>query len=415
MSLSIKLIRNFTKISVISEEAESKFKLIGYTVVNRPSTGTVAPYIAKDHLFATFLNPDDTLLSYDEITSQGYYGVNPAGIGYTHTTEAEVQSSLNESERRLSAGAADTPYYIYERSQSDMAAAGEGTLVTYIIVKGEYNGTVCYYKIDIGQDKNGKFQYYDLLRNFRYQLKITEVGGMGSSTLREAMNGAPHNNLSTSVVTRDLFSIGYDGEKIEVSSTRVIFTEQTTDYVFRFSYTVAAGSTFDPSKMMVYDLEKPDTEYSMSGAPKDLPIAGEVIKSMSMNRTAASSTQATYELTISTQNLPSDSRRMEQNLRIYYAGSNGLGRTVTFMLRQPWVFGTITHTNPGAGMKSAFNIQIPIPMGLAKTQFPLIIVLESDKQNIYAIPGSPLTVSTGPSGFKGAGTDPVISYEYRIE
>ena len=64
-----------------------------------------------------------------------------------------------------------------------------------------------------------------------------EIPEKAHDTLLDAMNGAAHNNLSTSVVTRDLFSIGYQGEKIEVSSTRVIFTEKTSGYSFRFRYT----------------------------------------------------------------------------------------------------------------------------------------------------------------------------------
>ena len=52
---------------------------------------------------------------------------------------------------------------------------------------------------------------------------------------------------------------------------------------------------------------------------------------------------------------------------------------------------------------------------LSQTQFPLIITFESDKQNVYARNGSSLMVSAGKSGFAGATTDKVISYEWRIE
>lgn len=418
MELTVKLIRNFVKLTVDSSADESVFRLLGYTVVNRPGKGTIAPYIYRDHLFASFLNSDNDLISYDDIIAQGYYGVNPAGSdeGMTHITESQVMAALQESENRIAAGGQDSPCYIYERSQSGLTSAGSDVMVTYMIVVGEYKGKRCYYKIDIGRDKDGKFGFYDLLRNFQYTVEITEVGGEGSPTLLDAMNGAAHNNLSTSVVTRDLFSIGYDGEKIEVSSTRVIFTEQTVGYSLRFRYTTPAGMAFDPSKLKIYDISNEGLEFNVSGVTQDhgksIGLTGEVIE----NATITSGADGWYNLNVSTKAVPTDSRRLEQNIRIYYSGgSAGLGRTVTFMLRKPWEFIDVTHTNPASSIGSDFSIGLTLPSGLSQSQFPLIITFESDKQNIYAQNGTPLSVSTGKSGFVGATTDDVIYYEWRIE
>lgn len=418
MELTVKLIRNFVKLSVRSVADESVFRLLGYTVVNRPGKGTITPYIYRDHLFASFLNSDNDLISYDDIIAQGYFGVNPAGSdeGMTHTTESEVMAALQKSESLIATGASDSPCYIYERSQSGLTSAGSDVMVTYMIVVGEYKGKRCYYKIDIGRDKEGKFGFYDLLRNFQYTVEITEVGGEGSPTLIDAMNGAAHNNLSTSVVTRDLFSIGYDGEKIEVSSTRVIFTEQTTDYSLRFRYTTPAGMAFDPSKLKIYNISNEAVEFNVSGVSpgqsKSIDLTGEVID----NAAITSDEDGWYNLNVSTKTMPTDSRRLEQNVRIYYSGgAAGLGRTVTFMLRKPWEFSDVVSTKPALSIGSDFSIGLTLPSGLSQSQFPLIITFESDKQNIYALNGTPLSVSTGKSGFAGATTDDVIFYEWRIE
>lgn len=418
MELTVKLVRNFVKLTAKSSADENVFKLLGYTVVNRPGRGTVTPYIYRDHLFASFLNSDNDLVSYDEIIAQGYYGVNPSGSDedMTHTAESEVSLALLESESRLAAGEQDTPCYIYERSQSGLASAGSDVKVTYMIVVGEYKGKRCYYKIDIGHDKDGKFGFYDLLRNFQYTVEITEVGGEGSPTLLDAMNGAAHNNLSTSVVTRDLFSIGYDGEKIEVSSTRVIFTERTEGYSLRFRYTTPAGVTFDPSKLKIYDVADEAEEYSVAGVTqnqgKTIDLTGDVIESARIS----AEDDGWYELVVSTKSVPADSRRLEQNIRIYYSGGTaGLGRTVTFMLRKPWEFSDVSSTVPSGTIGSEFSIDVSIPSGLSQTQFPLIITFESDKQNIYAVNGTHLSVATGKSGFAGGTTDDIIYYEWRIE
>ena len=385
MQLTVKLIRNFVKLTVKSSAPQSTFRLLGYTVVNRPGQGTIAPYIYRDHLFATFLDANNQLISYDEIIEQGYYGVNPSGGDQSMTcvTEAEVSRALSESESLLASGT-DAPCYIYERSQSAIVSAGN-----------------------------------DVMRKFQYTVDITEVGGEGAPTLQDAMNGAAHNNLSTSVVTRDLFSIGYDGDKIEVGSTRVIFTEKTTDYSLRFRYTVGSGESFDASKLRIYDVSDESKEYDMSGvtasAGKAISLPGAVIETASVTR-EGTSTDAWYELRISTKDIPSDSRRLEQNIRIYYAGGTaGLGRTVTFIMRRPWEFADVSATSPGAALQSQFSLSFTLPTGLSESQFPLVITFESDKQNIYAVNGSDLVVGYGSSGFPGATTDHVIYYELRLE
>lgn len=419
MELNVKLIRNFVKINVKSSEDPDVFRLLGYTVVNRPGKGTVAPYIYKDHLFASFLDSDNGLIDYDDIIAQGYFGVNPSGtdLSMTHTTEAEVSAALAGSESKLSEGADDTPCYIYERSQSQIASAGSDVMVTYLIVSGEYKGRKCYYKIDIGRDKDGKFGFYDLLRNFQYTVDISEVGGEGAPTVIDAMKGAAHNNLSASVVTRDLFSIGYKGEKIEVSSTKVIFTEKTGEYALRFRYTVPSGSTFDPSKLKIYDAGVPDAvEYDVSGVSasvaKNIGLDGDVIEDAEL----AMDYDGWYVLRISTRDIPADSRRKEQNIRIYYnGGETGLGRTVTCMLRRPWEFSEVSSSAVGESLGSDLSITFNLPSGLSQSQFPLILTFESDKQNIYALNGTKLSVGVGNSGFSGATSDVVMYYEWRLE
>lgn len=418
MSLHIKLIRNFVKLSVKLHENVRKFKLLGYTVVNRPNRGTVAPFIYRDHLFAQFLNPENQLRPYEEIIADGYLGVNPAGsdTDLTCTGAEEVEEALSESERRIAAGEADTPCYIYERTQSSFISAGKDTQVTYLIVKGIYNNKVNYYKIDIGQDKDGKFAFYDLIRNFQYTLLIKEVGGEGAESVRDAMNGAVHNNLSASIVNSDLFSIGYDNEKIEVSATTVTFTEKTEDYELRFRYTPAGNEAIDAEKLRVYDLTK-DAEYSMTGVgtsnPKAIDLSGEVIRKAELIKDS----DGWYILRVSTGETPTDSRWLEQNIRVYYSGgAAGLGRTISFMARKPWEYKEIKVSSaPATTMKSDFTIDFTLPDGMPSYLFPLVWVFESDKQNIYAKSGTDLLVNVGNTGFEGATTDKVTFYQWRIE
>jgi len=419
--VNIKLLRSFVKINVESHEDASKFKLLGYTVVNRPNKGMLVPYIHSEYRFADFMAADGSLLSYADVIAQGYNGINPAGsdASMTHTTETEVAAALAESETQL-AGGGDSPCYIYERSQSHLSAVGSGVMVTYVIVKGEYNGKTAYYKLDLGYNDQGDFKFYDLLRNFSYTLVLQSVEGPGAATLHEAMAGVANNNISASVVTRDLFSISYNEEKIEVSTTRVIFTEDAVHYDLKFRYTVpdGLGYEFEPENLYIYDTNNEATQLNMSGlknagdSKSADDLRGEVIQSAEL----VTGTDGWYILRITTKDIPTDARRWEQTLRIYYKGGTvNLGRTVTLMSRKPWKLADVTNTVPGSTINSAFVVNFTIPSGLVKSQFPLTLTFESDKQNIYAQKGSPLQVAAGKSGFMGATTDSIIRYEWHME
>ena len=45
----------------------------------------------------------------------------------------------------------------------------------------------------------------------------------------------------------------------------------------------------------------------------------------------------------------------------------------------------------------------------------MILTFESDKQNIYALNGTKLSVGVGNSGFSGATSDVIMYYEWRLE
>lgn len=423
---NIQLLRNFVKVTVSIEQSDKtkNFKLLGYAVVNQPGKGTVAPYIYQKEEFADFLDASGTLKDYNTIISEGYQGVNPAGVEETMkcTSADEVTAAINASSADLGAGC-----YMYERSQSDISTLGNSVKVTYLIVKGEYNSEVNYYKIDLGHNVAGDFQYFDLLRNFNYAVNIIEVGGEGSKTVEDAMKSVASNNLSASVVTRDLFSISYYNEIIEVTDTRVIFTEQTTNYQIKFRYTVPPelDYKFEPANLWVYDMNKEGaTHYNMdfpAAQGSQIDLSGEVI-SAAKARLSGPDADRWYTLSFSTNAIPADGSRKEQTLRVFYSGGTvNLGRTITLMLRQPWELTNVgiekdnaPITKVGSTTGSEFTVKFTLPPGMVSTQFPLIMTFESDKQNIYAKKGTPLQVVTEKSGFKGGTTDNVIKYEWRI-
>lgn len=431
-TVMLKAVRNFAKVNVSTnidpnDETYGKFKITAYAIVNKPAHSLIAPYITKNHLFAKFYD-DEGLNSYEEVQDQGFNGINPSDANdalFCNTAEevkGEIQASRGKIEGNKDviypATLGNSHYYIYEHQQSGLAQAASSAKVTYLIIQAERNNKTYYYKVDIGHEDQGKFYYYDIIRNFQYTVQIDAVTGNGATSIEEAMQGAAVNNLTASIVTRDLFSIGYEKDKIEVSNTRAFITSPNATHTFQFRYTIDGG-TVDPSLFKIYDLnnENDDTKHYNMGSDlnKDLEYlhSAEVIKKASIKPIDG----GWYELTYTTGALPtSGSERYEQTLKVLYEDGSYLSRTFTIMLRQPWEFGVnTTNTSIGIGYNEDISIQFTMPEGLSKTQFPIVVTFESDKQNIYAVPGEDLTVNYVKSGFDGATTDNVISYERRIE
>lgn len=440
-TVQLKAVRNFAKVIVSTDinpndEAAGNFKITAYAIVNKPSRSLIAPYITQNYLFAEFYDPDGTgMKTYEQVKEQGFNGINPsdANNNLFCTTADDVRKELDKSRGLITinnsisypANLGNSAYYIYEHQQSGLGEASSSAEVSYIIIEAQRNGKTYYYKIDNGYEDKGKFYYYDVIRNFQYTININAVTGDGAATIEEAMLGAAVNNLTASVVTRDLFSIGYKNDKIEVSNTRAFITRPNATHTFRFHYTID-GDVIDPENFIIYDLvnEEDNTKYeNMTGVTTTQSKGLPNLKSANTNNPVIQSASVIqmedgwYELTFTTGALPeSSAERYEQTLKVLYQGGSYLARTFTIMLRQPWEYKVDnTEINVGAATQSDVQINFTLPEGLSKTQFPIVVTFESDKQNIYAVPGEDLTVSFVKSQFDGATTDNVISYERRIE
>lgn len=89
------------------------------------------------------------------------------------------------------------------------AAATENHLQsTALVIGGEYNGQMCYYRIDLtGKDENGEKYPLDLLRNHKYAIQITAVQGEGKPDPEEAFR-AVSVELNTLIQAWDMAEVG---------------------------------------------------------------------------------------------------------------------------------------------------------------------------------------------------------------
>ena len=193
---TVPLLRNHARVTVT--ESLNNFELENFTVVNIVNEGFVAPYNQNSGNFAQFLAADangnltSTPLDYSVITT----GSN-AYTGYMPNVEV---AATKESVNTWNWITPNNYFYLYEqRFDANKKNA-------FVIVKGKYNGQQSsYYKIEIVDNNKN---YYHILRNFEYQIKITSVTGNGKENATAAydMTGS-HNNLVASVELQSLSNI----------------------------------------------------------------------------------------------------------------------------------------------------------------------------------------------------------------
>lgn len=233
----IPLVRNFAKVSVVKGNGVNNFNLEGFTIINAPSMGMVAPYKGG---FVEYID-GKAQKTYQAITALGYEGSTPSGTTYSTPTITGNESSIITSD----------PKYLYETPNASGDAKGR----TALIVKGYYNNstTPTYYKVDLIYDADGENsednllgnKFYNILRNFEYKVTINEVSGNGHSSFDEAVASAASNNLSSSTVTANLSSISDGKQKLEVTNTYFMFTTSGVKTVlkYRYSYYVEFNGT----------------------------------------------------------------------------------------------------------------------------------------------------------------------------
>lgn len=389
----VPMLRNFARISV--DNVAQGFSFSGFAVLNVSDRGSVAPWNYSQGKFPEFLNADNSMKSYSVISEDNYSGYLPAGWTLTDynagafTTEAK---------------------YIYERPfpQNNLDR-------TVLIVRGRRNGDTAdtYYKVDLGTaDNNGIFNYYNLLRNIDYHVKIKEVGASGYPTSEQAEEGVVYNNFAFDVDTRTLTNIS-DGDNILfVNFTSAVITQaDQTSLEFKYRYRPVNNSgVYNNDAITLLGLEPGSVIQSVDDSDKSNDGDGwRTVKITTFNPTDDVKTQS---FTLVDQ-------------------ATGLGRTITLILRNPWQLndpeefaGRFTWTYPTetqaaerrgkAGYKTLryLTVFFNLPDELPEAMFPLTFTVESNRQDIENDPVGNLLVVSGASMFVPGATR--IQYEKTV-
>lgn len=381
----IPLVRNFAKVQLeINEGIEEKFVLTGFALHNVPNSGTAAPYNISSGKFADFVASDNVCQTYEDLLNeQGYEGNEPYDVELIPATEA------TEYHKPEGTNGPIAPFYIYERHNRNVDNP------TSVIVKGRYEeGDETFYKLDIiyHNDITNTNVYYNLLRNFIYTIRITDVTGSGYKTLNDALINPASNNISGSTEVNDFTNISDGKGRLFVSTTYLLLTSDAPVDVY---YQYRPDLENDPN-----GIDNTPKEDNGTGLVTITAPAGNVLSEAAgvADEDETSGTHSGWRKLTLKPNVPDGVAKTQQ---ITVAAGN-LQREITLVLRRP--YDMIVQVDPkivDPSVGKQIQVSTSIPSGLPPSVFPLLFVISTENNTLYPLPGSGMYAQTagGTYGF----------------
>lgn len=385
----IPLIRNFSKIVLVNEE-DSNFTPDSFAVFSVPAKGSVVPF------------------------HDGKFVENYQDFGFSELAQQYPGNLPDSTDFMWDAGGWDTlrvekgqAVYLYERP-----VPTDQIPPTYVIIHGiynnpedqnsEHNNKPYYYKIDLMQDG----EYYPILRNFKYQIKINKILSIGHTSPQAAAASAGSADVSADITTSHLSDIS-DGEArlvVQPWMSQTFNKRQVNNNLLHVKFFSRALSS-DPD--MSFDAVKCEIR----------PVDGQddIIESASIGYPVqASGTEKgwrTVTFTTAEPGVPGTAPRT-QALRIIgtYKTANDEVRTlyrdvlITLQPLQQFQLSVESPDDTGAGVPrdtaKTVRLVIGIPTGLAESMFPLSLTIEPEDMSLTPdnqVSNNNLPVSAGTS------------------
>lgn len=358
----IPLVRNFAAVSVSCTAAGFEYK--GFALTNRPDRGCVAPVTGTGTGFAPYSG--ETAPGYDVLHASGFTGFTPAG--------AALEGSDGES-LTFTYGTE----YMYEHPYT-----GDPATCTSVIIRGRKEGAAkdSYYKMDIVRPSgDGPDEYYDILRNIRYALTVTNVSCDGHSTAQEAMDSPAGNNIGGSVNTDELPNISDGDGQLFVSHTEL---------------TLVSGEPVTFKYRWVPDIRNHPDAVSNGTVTVSAP-AGDVLRTAAA--VASSDTDGWRTVTLNP-NTPSALIRTQE---ITVTSNTGLQKRIRLTLMRKYTMSVaVSPESVPKVIGTPVGVTVTIPAGLPESFFPLDLTVSTDGSTLYpdaAAESMPVAITTPTYGF----------------
>jgi len=414
---NVVLIRNYSKVTLKKNESLTDFTIYGFWILNYPNQGTIAPYNRNTK---EFMSGYETFPDVESVESNASGCGNYQGFALA-TTQFLSEPFDNAHFHAATANVATG--YVYEREKALDSPM-------YLIVKAKLASSdnasgFDYYKVAM-QDAEGDF--YAMLRNFNYLVKIQSVARKGANTPDEALHGAPTGDISLNVEFEELSNISDGDARLTISETVIVLAAETGNSITYNDFWYKYEPDIVNHDGTVYNGTTETQEYPFVEIDDDYEIgaSGAVFQSFTVDDTDTGGQRYIHYTTV-----PVSPIRRSQSILITGKQWNGtayetISRKVTFQLRETLDLDVSCGPNTDANgygnvavsKDHKVTVNLAIEADLPSQMFPLVFDIEAQNltispDNAYASQQE-LPVTSGYSKITGRGTIPSYWYEKTI-
>lgn len=391
----VPLVRNYATIRLVNNE--SKFKVTGYALTNLPDRGSVAPRISENN-FASYYNGSKrnaTCKSYAELLSQNYEGNEPFNV--ERATELTWVLPETDDDGNV-VSIPDSYVYEFNNTRDERQTLS-------IIVRGKYDTDAdeTYYKLDLIYTDPTTYvvYYYNVLRNFQYQVNINEVNGSGFDSPEDAIAQPACNNLSGSTIVKSLTNISDGAYQLYVDKTSVVMVDENGEYTVRYRYVnlnpADGASPYENSKISVV------SSYGEGHSLASEPTA------------SAEDENGWITLTLKPNDpTPYPTGKKDETLTLVDR-TRGLQRQVTLWLTPPYKLQLVAQpSNPPQVYNYPVTMPLYLPDGLPSSIFPLTFEISDENKTLYPQANTGMVVNVANGSYTFLRELTYAEYEYRL-
>lgn len=231
----VPLLRNFSKIKVeVGEKCAQDFSLSNFYVLNVPKYGTVAPFANGEFVdYCIYDGEERPPFNGAHFDAKNYETLDVLE-GYRGTTP-NVDERINKASEFTGSDllGPDDSYFLYENTY----VTGDNSRTVSVLLKGTYKNTEYWYRVDLVKlnTSTNMMEYFDILRNFSYNIIINGIGE-GKSSAQEAINSPAGNNVYSSLDIAHLTDISDGTATLEVNHTDTVLVSHGEVYArYRFT------------------------------------------------------------------------------------------------------------------------------------------------------------------------------------
>lgn len=354
----VPLVRNFSKITVT--ENLNDFELLGFYVLNVPNRGTVAPFMNGSFIkyyneTSTFNGASFTPKTYATLNSAGYTGAMP-----DNDERINKHTVFTESTTLLAPTAS---YYLYESTYIN----GNKDKTVSVLLRGKYNNNEYWYRVDLvkANEGTGVIEYFDILRNFAYNINITQVTA-GKTSAKDAIEQPAGNNILSSLDIAHLTNVSDGKATLEVNYTDTVLISNDAVTV-RYKFTDTGTGTKNTNENIKNKTSECGWYLTYDGATA--PISVDI---------ATADTDGWRNVTISVTD-EKIAERKEVSITFFATSTTKqvLSRTVHYTLLPKQTMLVECPLKVDAIVGTSVNVNILIPDGLPEAMFPLDFAIEA--------------------------------------